>query len=456
MFFAAVLFAILTAAPELPPAPAPAHANPNLAVRYHRGTFSDGATYLIEVPNHWNKTLVLYSHGYVSPGGGNPAYAVGDSATGYYLLSQGYALAGSSYASAGWAVQQALPDQIEVLDTFASLVGKPRHTIAWGHSMGGLITAALVQQYPARFDAGLPMCGAVAGGVDLWNDFLDQAYAFNLLLAGGQLQIVNIADAYTNYENAETALGNAQTTAQGQARLALVAALADIPGWYQTGSPPPPPRDYTAREANQFLWLQNAEFLFEFFLRAELEGRAGGNPSWNTGVDYRLQLARSADFDEVAALYAKAGLDLGTDVRALNEGARVAPNPKAIGYLVQNIILRGPVRVPVLTLHTVGDGLVVPEGESDYQRNVGEDGDAALFRQIYVNRAGHCAFTSAETIAAFEVLETRLNSGRWPSLDPLQLNFDAEQVGSEYNSSRPAYRLYEPQPFLRTLGPGAP
>jgi pimeloyl-ACP methyl ester carboxylesterase len=381
---------------------------------------------------------------------------VGDSATGYYLLSQGYALAGSSYASAGWAVQQALPDQIEVLDTFASLVGKPRHTIAWGHSMGGLITAALVQQYPARFDAGLPMCGAVAGGVDLWNDFLDQAYAFNLLLAGGQLQIVNIADAYTNYENAETALGNAQTTAQGQARLALVAALADIPGWYQTGSPPPPPRDYSAREANQFLWLQNAEFLFEFFLRAELEGRAGGNPSWNTGVDYRLQLARSADFDEVAALYAKAGLDLGTDVRALNEGARVAPNPKAIGYLVQNIILRGPVRVPVLTLHTVGDGLVVPEGESDYQRNVGEDGDAALFRQIYVNRAGHCAFTSAETIAAFEVLETRLNSGRWPSLDPLQLNFDAEQVGSEYNSSRPAYRLYEPQPFLRTLGPGAP
>ena len=30
------------------------------------GTFADGATYLIEVPAHWNGTLLLYSHGYVA------------------------------------------------------------------------------------------------------------------------------------------------------------------------------------------------------------------------------------------------------------------------------------------------------------------------------------------------------------------------------------------------------
>src|SRR5579872_4124619 len=85
-------------------------------VKTYRGKFSDGATYLIQVPSKWNGTLILYSHGYVVPGFSNPAVDVGDPITGAYLLANGYALGGSSYAGTGWAVQQALPDQIEVLD----------------------------------------------------------------------------------------------------------------------------------------------------------------------------------------------------------------------------------------------------------------------------------------------------------------------------------------------------
>lgn len=91
----------------------------------------DGATFLIEVPSPWNGTLLLYSHGYVIPGSPNPAQDVGDPATGAFLLSNGFALAGSSYAHTGWAIQEALLDQIAVLDTFAVLVGTPSRTIAW-------------------------------------------------------------------------------------------------------------------------------------------------------------------------------------------------------------------------------------------------------------------------------------------------------------------------------------
>src|SRR5580658_4213338 len=132
-------------------------------VKTYRGKFSDGAKYLIQVPAKWNGTLLLYSHGYVVPGFSNPAADVGDPITGAYLLANGYALGGSSYASTGWAVQQALPDQIEVLETFKKLVGTPNRTIAWGHSLGGIVTAGLVQRYSDRFDAALPMCGVVAG-----------------------------------------------------------------------------------------------------------------------------------------------------------------------------------------------------------------------------------------------------------------------------------------------------
>src|SRR6202142_656165 len=109
------------------------------------GTLSDGATYVIDVPAGWNGTLLLYSHGYVAPGSSNPATDVGDPLTGGYMLASGYALAGSSYAGTGWAVQQAIPDQIATLDVFTAKVGTPTTTIAWGHSLGGMITPGLVQ-----------------------------------------------------------------------------------------------------------------------------------------------------------------------------------------------------------------------------------------------------------------------------------------------------------------------
>src|SRR5712691_8459276 len=101
------------------------------------GTLADGATYLIEVPASWNGTLFLYSHGYVPPGMPNPARDVGDPATRIFMLSSGFALAGSSYATTGWAIHEAIPDQIAVLDLFKLMVGEPKRTIAWGHSLGG-------------------------------------------------------------------------------------------------------------------------------------------------------------------------------------------------------------------------------------------------------------------------------------------------------------------------------
>ena len=80
------------------------------------GTLPDGATFLIEVPVNWNGILFLYSHGYVTPGSANPAQDVGDPFTRAFMLGSGFALAGSSYSTTGWAIHEALLDQIAVLD----------------------------------------------------------------------------------------------------------------------------------------------------------------------------------------------------------------------------------------------------------------------------------------------------------------------------------------------------
>lgn len=207
------------------------------------GTLADGATYIIEVPANWNGILFLYSHGYVAPGSKNPPQDIGDPLTQLFMLARGFALAGSSYATTGWAIEQALPDQIAVLDVFNKMVGTPKKTIAWGHSLGGMITAGLIQRHPDRFDAALPMCGVLSGGVATWNTALDSAFAFKRLLGSSQLQIVNIMDPAGNFTLAEGLLAAAQNTPKGRARLALVSALGDGPAWFDPASPEPAPTD---------------------------------------------------------------------------------------------------------------------------------------------------------------------------------------------------------------------
>ncbi|HEY2288967.1 MAG TPA: hypothetical protein VGH88_24755, partial [Streptosporangiaceae bacterium] len=203
------------------------------------GKLADGATYLLQCPaGAWNGTLYLYSHGYVTPGAANPAEDAGDPVTAAWMLSHGYALAGSSYASTGWAIAQALPDQINTLNAFGSLYGQPRTTVAWGHSLGGIITAGLIQDFPKRFDAALPMCGVLSGGVATWNTALDGAFAFQQLVDPAA-QVVNISNPTANLQATEAAVAQAQQTPQGRARLALTAALADTPGWFTPLSPEP-------------------------------------------------------------------------------------------------------------------------------------------------------------------------------------------------------------------------
>jgi pimeloyl-ACP methyl ester carboxylesterase len=427
------------------------------AQQHLTGTLPDGATYVIDVPAIWNGTLLLYSHGYVTPGSSNPAEDVGDPLTGGYMLAAGYALAGSSYATTGWAVQQAIPDQISTLNAFDSLVGTPTTTIAWGHSLGGMITAGLVQEYPSRFNAALPMCGVLGGGVGTWNQALDAEFAFNILLAGGSLQVVNITDPM-NLTNAEIALATAQATAQGQARIALVAALGDTPGWYDPTSPEPSPTDYTDQEANQFEWMENVDFPFAFAFRAELEARAGGNPSFNTGVNYEKQLKHSVNYAEVQALYTAAGLSLDADLATLKSAARISADPGALAYLSENIIYNGQLPFPVLTMHTEGDGLVAVEEERAYRTVVKEADDSALLRQTFVHRAGHCEFSPAETVVAMQTLQLRMAKGKWKDLTETDLNNEAAALGSEFNvindngtvvPAAPAFDLFHPLQFLR-------
>ncbi|MBV8197625.1 MAG: hypothetical protein JO263_05800 [Candidatus Eremiobacteraeota bacterium] len=376
-----------------------------------------------------------------------------------YLLSHGFALAGSSYCAGGWVIQCAMRDQIATLDKFDSLVSKPSRTIAWGDSMGGEITAGLIQNYPSRFSGALTDGGALAGSVGIFNQWLDQAFAINALVAFGRLELVHITNPNNDGTIASKALSHAQSTPQGRARIDLIAALGDSPGWNDLTIPNPPepgPHDYIRREQYNYASLQNDASVFFWIIRQDFEQLAGGNPSWNTGVDYRKQLERSVDAAEVGALYSRAGLSLDADLDRLNATRRIAVDPAALAYAKRNIAYNGNVTVPVLTLHTTGDDVVNVQHEEAYAAAIREGDNNGLLRDLFVHRAGHLNVTEGELLVSLQTLIARLDSDKWKGTQPADLNAAASRLGPKFSiliatgaSATPAFVEYKPAVFLR-------
>jgi hypothetical protein len=85
-------------------------------------------------------------------------------------------------------------------------------------------------------------------------------------------------------------------------------------------------------------------------------------------------------------------------------------------------------------------------------------GRGNLLRQVFVDRAGHCAFTPAETITAAQVLLNRLATGSWNVPSPDAMNGQAAALGPDYNlfsvnnqvqAAAPAFTPYQPDQYLR-------
>ncbi|MBV8343495.1 MAG: hypothetical protein JO190_00695 [Candidatus Eremiobacteraeota bacterium] len=379
-----------------------------------------------------------------------------------YLLAHGFALAGSSYCSGGWVIQCAMHDQIAVLDKFDSLVSKPSRPIAWGDSMGGMITAGLIQNYPNRFSGALTDGGVLAGSVGTFNQWLDQAFAINRLLASGRLELVHITHPSQDVAIASKALSQAQSNPAGRARIDLIAALGDGPGWNNLRLPNPPeprPDNYVRRERYNYASLQNDAGVFFWIIRQDFEQRAGGNPSWNVRVDYRKQLERSVDSAEVRALYSRAGISLDTDLELLNSARRVAADPGALVYAAKNVAYNGKITVPVLTIHTTGDDVVNVQHEEAYAEVVREAGNGSLLRARFVHRSGHLNLTEGELLVGLEALIHRLDTGEWKGTQAADLNAAASRLGPKFSAlippfppgptAAPAFIEYEPATFLR-------
>lgn len=419
----------------------------------------DGVPYRVEVPARWNGTLLLWSHGaysleYPAP---SEISLTNHPATRQWLLDHGYALAASQFrVSRGWGVvESGLKDQMDLLDWFTANIGKPERTVSAGSSAGGLTSVLLAERAPGRFSGVASLCGVLGGTTGHFNSALDTNYAVKTLLAP-DLELVRIKDPQANTTSARRALGAALDDPAGRARLALAAALADVPGRYTSRAPAP---DTVAGQVEQQVYYAAYDRgAFWGANRTDIEKLAGGNPSWNTGVDYRTLFARSSQKALVKRAYREAGLSLRDDLRRLNAAPRIQADPGAVRHLNRYGTPTGRTPWPVVTLHSTGDGNVPPENQRWYTAQVR---NPANLRQLYVDRGYHCSFTASEEIATLQTLLTRMNTHRWPDTRPAALNRSAATLTPGYQTvfdtdpepglqpSTPSFTPYHPGQYLR-------
>ena len=125
------------------------------------GIASDGSAYRVEVPPHWNGTLVMFAHGY--RGTGNEVW-IDDPQLRQYFVDNGFAWAARSYATNGYDPGDGVVDIHDLLVAFPSITGlHSRQVIMSGESMGGEVTTAEIEAYKGDFAGAMPVCGVLAG-----------------------------------------------------------------------------------------------------------------------------------------------------------------------------------------------------------------------------------------------------------------------------------------------------
>ena len=71
--------------------------------------------------------------------------------------------------------------------------------------------------------------------------------------------------------------------------------------------------------------------------------------------------------------------------------------------------------MPTITIHTIGDGLVIVENENAYRQTLEDFGTDGNLFQTYVAANGHCQFSLAEFEGVFQSLVGWVESGMTPS-----------------------------------------
>ncbi|HKT06187.1 MAG TPA: phthalyl amidase [Rugosimonospora sp.] len=374
-----------------------------------------GAAYRIEVPLHWSGDLAVYAHGYRGMG---TTLWVDSSPLRTYQVTHGFAWAASSYQTNGYDVGQGVVDSHAMIALFQQVVRhRAQHVYMTGASMGGHITAVTIEHYRHEFVGALPVCG-VLGDAKLFDFYLD----FNVLAAaftgspitfplqpsaGFPLQYIQLVQHELPLLGSTFGQGTPPVlTPLGQQWAAAVEQ--------RTGGTRPGFAGAFGYWNSQPAAAPVSILPFHFGLYPGLVGGtmgiANGNVTSNRFTVYQL------DSDPRLS---RAELALNREV--LRVDRTTSPSRDLTGVP----LVAGDPRIPVLSMHDIGDLFVPFSMEQVYAQRVLLHGQGGLFVSRAIRGVGHCDFNQTELQSAFRDLVTWVRTGRHPAGDPV---LDPRQV----------------------------
>jgi pimeloyl-ACP methyl ester carboxylesterase len=376
------------------------------------GVTSDGAPYAMQVPANFNGTVALYSHGYrynvdipaaIPLIGGykitNTPEPVpgGNAEVAKYFFSQGIAILGSGFARQGWNPDSAIKTNVELIGTFKKQFPKTTKVVAWGTSLGGVITQGLAEKHPELVSAVAPLCMAdnIAPQLTMAGDFLwGVKVLFDPTIKGGNYSAgaAGIAESYADLGKLFTVMGKLQAalatgawpdtaSATGKAlaaagvpsrsALLLLGLMAGVPtqsAHFDSISGPEGPLKLTFPLALSpaLAILENGTTAGALAILAtqDVENQAGGAVFDNTKTDYAARI-------EGERVIFNAALSGNTVIEALlgalsaaNPGApRAKADPAAVAKMNTLHINTGKINVPTILMVGVADP-ITPAGAS--------------------------------------------------------------------------------------------
>lgn len=336
----------------------------------------NGANYRIVFPENWQKKLVMYAHGYEFMGAQprqskNPQWLKQISV----FLERGFAVAASDYQYQGFALPQGVDDTEALRQYFVQKYGKPDSTFMVGHSMGGGVTLATIENFGQYYNGGLPLCPLSSRPYLQCRKEFDMYATFNGLFPSVVTSLKDIFDVSKPYQAQDGRKMFAKATAIKKSIIAKDSVLA-------------------AAFAKRFdLKLDDLPFslFFNENVLRDLAQKAGGNP-----------------FDNTNTVYSGFPNDLEVNQKAERLAATVNPDKIFAKY-----DRTGNIQKPVVAMHTIYDQLIPPVyGIVNFENMVHQQGKDQYFTVKYTNGQAHCAFTPQQTGKAFDELRTWVKIGQ--------------------------------------------
>lgn len=374
-------------------------ASPLFAQTVVDGQTSSGAYYRIAVPDGWSPAdgLVLWNHGY-SQTAPSPFPDLGPLVA--VQLSEGYAVAASSYSLSGWALFRTERDNRELVEVFEQQFGVPSQVLLAGASLGGLVTAQGVEQRDLGNVVGaLPICGALSGS-RIWDAALDLRLLYDYVCAGVPgAQIPGAAE------------GLPYPVDPGVTEVTIAAAITACTGVLL------PENLRSAGQVARLDRLLDLTGLPESFLPTDM-GYA--TVALSDLIHDPLKLDGASAIGNAEVDYGDAGANAGIE--------RVDVEPLARGLLRDNFTPSGKVgSTKIVSLHTDKDGLVLLENEAAYAERVPSEN--LTVGVVVEDQPSHCGFSEAEILAGWESLRAWVADLPQPSTATLQAACQGLEAG---------------------------